>query len=313
MRRSAASGEARGFHLVDVFTRQPLEGNPLAVVPDAEGLGEATMRALAREFHQSETTFILPALTPAAHFRLRSFTASGAEVFGAGHNALGAWWWLAVSGRLQLKSGPNDFLQEIGERVLPVVVIEEEGKVARVELKQSAPRFGCLVNDLARLATALGLEERDLVVDGLASQVVSTGTSHLLVPVRTRAALERARPVAGPLLALLQSAEAQGCYAFCCEPAERSPRVYARFFNPTVGIWEDPATGSAAGPLVCLLVAKGRARPEAVVTIEQGQGLARPSQIQVRVSGDQVWVAGSAVVMASGTLFAEHPQGAPLL
>jgi predicted PhzF superfamily epimerase YddE/YHI9 len=83
------------FAVVDVFADAPLVGNALAVVTDAEGLEESVMRAVAREFNQSETTFVLPATQPGATWRLRSFTPAGAEVVGAGHNALGAWWWLA--------------------------------------------------------------------------------------------------------------------------------------------------------------------------------------------------------------------------
>jgi hypothetical protein len=107
------------FVLVDVFADTPLTGNPLAVVADAERLEEPVMRAAAREFNQSETTFVLPATRPGATWRLRSFTPAGAEVVGAGHNALGAWWWLASAGRIELDAeGGAVLAQEIGDRVL---------------------------------------------------------------------------------------------------------------------------------------------------------------------------------------------------
>jgi trans-2,3-dihydro-3-hydroxyanthranilate isomerase len=80
------------YYFVDVFADEPLTGNPLSVVAEADGLDDQTMRRIAREFNQSETTFLLSPTRPEAHARLRSFTPSGAEVFGAGHNALGAWW-----------------------------------------------------------------------------------------------------------------------------------------------------------------------------------------------------------------------------
>ena len=88
------------FFLVDVFADTPLTGNPLAVVAEAERIQEPVMRSVAREFNQSETTFVLPPTRPAATWRLRSFTPAGAEVGGAGHNVLGAWWWLATAGRI---------------------------------------------------------------------------------------------------------------------------------------------------------------------------------------------------------------------
>src|SRR6266480_3284753 len=92
------------FYFVDVFASRPLEGAPLSLVPDADGLDESQMRAISREFNQSETTFLLRPRLPGATWRLRSFTPIGAEVFGAGHNALGAWLWLAAAGRLGSRS-----------------------------------------------------------------------------------------------------------------------------------------------------------------------------------------------------------------
>jgi hypothetical protein len=86
--------------IVDVFATRPLTGNQLSLVPDADGLDESQMRAIAREFNQSETTFLLRPTLAGATCRLRSFTPTGAEVSGAGHNALGAWIWLEASGRL---------------------------------------------------------------------------------------------------------------------------------------------------------------------------------------------------------------------
>jgi trans-2,3-dihydro-3-hydroxyanthranilate isomerase len=115
------------FFLVDVFADRPLAGNPLALVDGGAALEESVMRAMARELNQSETTFVLPPRHPDATWGLRSFTPSGAEVVGAGHNALGAWWWLASSGRLELDDGGGTFSQEIGDRVLPVEVIGAEG------------------------------------------------------------------------------------------------------------------------------------------------------------------------------------------
>src|ERR1700687_2293386 len=97
------------FYLIDVFAERPLSGHPLAVVPQAEALDDLAMQQIAREFNQAETTFLLPVRQALADWRLRSFTASGVEVFGAGHNSLGAWWWLAESGGLKLSAGQNQF------------------------------------------------------------------------------------------------------------------------------------------------------------------------------------------------------------
>jgi hypothetical protein len=95
------------FYFVDVFAEEPLTGNPLSIVPNSQALDEATMKRIAGELNQAETTFLSP--SKKADWHLRSFTAPGHEVFGAGHNSLGAWWWLADSGKLKLKDGSNRF------------------------------------------------------------------------------------------------------------------------------------------------------------------------------------------------------------
>jgi trans-2,3-dihydro-3-hydroxyanthranilate isomerase len=166
---------------------------------------------------------------------------------------------------------------------------------------QTPPSFGAVHEDPSALAAALHLAGVDLVVDRLPAQVVSTGVAHLLVPVRNRAAVGRARPDAERLGSLLRAVGGQGCYLFCLDPVGPSATAHARFFNPSVGIWEDPATGSAAGPLACYLMAHGIAE-DGMVVVEQGVEMGRPSRIEVRVRGGRVQISGSAVVVAEGTL-----------
>jgi trans-2,3-dihydro-3-hydroxyanthranilate isomerase len=298
------------FCFVDVFASRPLTGNPLSLIPDADGLAEAQMQAIAREFNQSETTFVLRPSVPGATYRLRSFTPIGAEVFGAGHNALGAWLWLAHADRLPA-AGP--LTQEIGSEVLPVEVSRGDDGLVSVTMAQAAPRFGGVAGDRAELAASLGLAEADLVPDQPA-QVVDTGAGHLLVPLRDRAAVDRAVPATERLAAVLRQAGGEGCYLYSRDPSggdavapgdavEPGAAVaYTRFFNPTMGIAEDPATGTAAGPLVARLVAEGQVPDGRPVIVEQGFALGRPSRIQVSVTGPQVRVGGSGLVVAEGTL-----------
>ena len=215
------------FYLIDVFTTEPFSGNPLAIVSDADELSTELMQRIAGEFNQTETTFLLTPTHPDADWRLRSFTAAGIEVFGVGHNALGAWWWLATSGRLTLDAPTRTFTQEI---------------------------------------------------DG------------------------RARPKSEPLAAYLRSVGAQGCYLFCLDPLDPDAPAQARFFGPNVGIAEDPATGSAAGPLAAYLVARKVASERRPVIVEQGGAMGRPSRIEVRVSGRGVRVSGNAVLVVEGRL-----------
>lgn len=294
------------FFLIDVFSDKPLSGNPLAVVTGGEDLTEVLMQHIAREFNQSETTFILPPTNQIAHCHLRSFTPDGSEVFGAGHNALGAWWWLAESGKLELSEGINTFIQEIGQHKLPVDIEFEGADISKVAMTQASPRFKqpLLSMDYSRqLANALGLRPGDLDFTKSPPQVVSTGAAHLLVPIQSREAITRIHPKHKPLATLLSKVHAQGCYAFCLEPVEAGNTAHARFFNPTVSIWEDPATGSAAGPLASYLVKHGIVSDGTPVIIEQGYVIQRPSKIYVDVSGDKVRISGRAVTIARGELF----------
>lgn len=293
----------RRFALVDVFASAPLQGNPLAVVDDGTGLDEPTMRRLAREFNQAETTFILPPTSAAAHHRLRSFTATGTEVFGAGHNALGAWWRLAATGQLGRLSGTDIFQQEIGEDLLAVVVRSHDGLPRSIEMKQSAPRFGARVLQGEALAAALGLTVADLSHGPVPPQLVSTGTAHLLVPLTDRAAVDRADPNAPELRRHLLRAGAEGCYVFSLDPTCPGAVAYARFFNPVAGIAEDAATGTAAGPLVAHLVAHAVIEDGTDVIVQQGVLMGRESLLHVMISGEEVRLSGSCFTSGEGTIF----------
>ncbi|RKQ88181.1 PhzF family phenazine biosynthesis protein [Solirubrobacter pauli] len=273
------------FALVDVFADVALTGNPLAVVDGGEGLSDDVLADIAREFNQSETTFVLPGDGGATR-RLRSFTTGRAEVGGAGHNALGAWWWLAHDGQV----GPGDHVQRIGDDELPLT-IERAGERFSVSMRQGEPVRSAGTVAAATLAAPLALDPEDLT----AGRVVSTGTPHLLVPASGREAVDRAAPHAPALKQVLAEAGAEGCYLYALD----GPDPYARFFNPTVGLWEDPATGTAAGPLAWSLVESGSvAGPEVVV--EQGHAMGRPSRLRLRIEGAAVTLSGTAVLVAEG-------------
>lgn len=288
------------FFFVDVFADEPLQGNSLAVVDRADDLSDETMRAIAREFNQSETTFVLTPTDPATTVRLRSFTTAGSEVFGAGHNALGAWIWLLDSEPDRV-AAHSELTQEIGQDILPVEASRTPNGRLVVTMSQSAPVFGETVTDRPSVAHALGLEVSALVPDA-AAQVVSTGAAHLMVGVADRRAVDAAAPLSGELAALLARAGGEGCFVYSLDPIAPDSVAYARFFNPTVGITEDPATGTAAGPLIALLVARGHLPDGQEATIEQGYAMGRPSRIRVAVDGHRVYLKGSGLVIASGTL-----------
>ena len=282
--------------LIDVFAETPFGGNPLAVVEDADGLSDAKMRRMAGEFNQAETTFLMK--SDRADRKLRSFTASGAEVFGAGHNALGAWLWMGEHGQLGSLDTPKTFRQEIGDDVLPITLVKTNGRV-HGRMRQAALRLSTPLATTNSLAEALGLVPND-VAPLPAARAADTGASHLMVRLRDAQTVDRAAPSAHALLALLGSAGAEGCYVYAFDPTSPDT-AYARFFNPTVGLWEDAATGTAAGPLCAYLGREGLLNPDKTLVVEQGVKMGRRSLLQVCLTPDPE-LSGTGIVVLRGTL-----------
>lgn len=281
--------------LIDVFANAPLTGNPLAVVEGGESLPIETLRRIAQEFNQAETTFILK--SDRADRKLRSFTASGVEVDGAGHNALGAWLWLGEHGELGDLDTPRTFQQEIGKDVLPITLERRDGHV-HGRMKQTALQLGRPLVGFDPLASALGLAAGDILSHPV-PRAANTGAAHLMVRVRDAATIDRARPAAQELLAVLASADAEGCYIYAFEGSSTG-KAYARFFNPTIGLWEDSATGTAAGPLSAYLGAEGLLTGDTLL-IEQGTRMGRQSFLHVRLAPDPE-LSGTGIVVLRGTL-----------
>jgi len=284
--------------LIDVFADRALTGNPLAVVEGADALPDATLRRIAGELNQAETTFLMRSTR--ADWKLRSFTASGAEVFGAGHNALGAWLWLAAHGRLGALDTPTTFHQEIGGDVLPIT-LESRGGRFHGRMRQARLQLSSPLHDLAPLAAALAVAGDDLLVHP-APRVASahSGTGHLMVRARDAHTVDRAKPAADALLAVLRSAGAEGCYVYAFDQA--APQTaYARFFNPTVGLWEDAATGTAAGPLCGYLGSEGLLAADHTLVVEQGVVMGRRSLVHVRLVPEPE-ISGAGVVVLRGWL-----------
>jgi PhzF family phenazine biosynthesis protein len=283
--------------IIDVFGESPFSGNPLAVVEDADALTDPQMRAVAREFNQSETTFLVR--SSSADWKLRSFTAAGAEVFGAGHNSLGAWLWMAYRGRLGSLDAPSTFRQEIGADVLPIT-LERRSHLIVGQMKQAPLKLVRVLEDMSPLALALGVGEHDILRTP-PPRVADTGGNHLLVRLIDRSAIDRVRPDHDLLLPILRGVGAEGCYVFAYETANPG-NAYTRFFNPTVGLWEDSATGTAAGPLCGYLGWAGLLGPERTLRVEQGVLMGRRSILDVKLTPDPVLSGGGAVVLEGDIL-----------
>jgi PhzF family phenazine biosynthesis protein len=216
--------------LIDVFAGTALGGNPMAVVEDADSLSEETMRRIAGEFNQAETTFLMK--SDHADWKLRSFTANGSEVFGAGHNALGAWLWLGYRDRLGPLDRPRTFKQEIGKDVLPITLEKRDGHIYG-HMTQAPLRLLEPLGDTSALETALGLSVGDILLHP-STRAADTDAAHLMARIRDRQIVDRAKPSAEKLLEVLRSAGAEGCYIYAFDEQE-SRKAYTRFFNPTVG------------------------------------------------------------------------------
>jgi trans-2,3-dihydro-3-hydroxyanthranilate isomerase len=308
------------FVQLDVFTDRAFCGNPLAVFPEAAGLTDEQMQQIAREMNLSETVFVLPSEKEDALRRLRIFTPSRELPF-AGHPIAGTWNCLAREGVVPLPENGNGwvhFKHEVGIGVLPIEVEFIDGEPSQVVMTQGKFEIRGEIEDWqeqSEIARALGLAREDLD-ETLPIQAVSTGNTMLLVPVRALADLGHCRPNLTMLEEIYEHSDfttsATGCYAFTRETIEvGDARAHARFFIGQ-NIGEDPATGSAAGPLGGYLVHHGAAGVDPVegvykFVIEQGDFINRPSRIGLEVKGEpgkveQVRVSGTSVVVARGVL-----------
>ena len=269
---------ARRFFTLDVFAKEPLSGNPLAVVIDAEGLDDARMLAIAREFNLSETVFVLPARNPVNTARVRIFTPAMELPF-AGHPTVGAAV-LVASLRAPELAGGRDLGVVLEEQVGDVactVRLEKHGaSFAWFDLPRLPERIGAA--DARTLAEALSLEETDIGFDGHRPVVYSAGTPFCFVPVSGLEAIARAKPDARKLTAA--SAGGRGAWLYTRETRDCESAVHARMFSALMPGLEDPATGSAAAAFAG--VAHAFEKPEDgehALVIEQGYEMGRPSRI----------------------------------
>jgi trans-2,3-dihydro-3-hydroxyanthranilate isomerase len=280
---------ARPLTWLDVFTDRPLTGNGLAVVHDADGVADETMLGFARETRLSETTFVQSATEVRADYRNRIWMTVG-ELDFAGHPSLGTAVAVAhVRGEREAR-----YVQQTPAGLQPIEVELGEA-VARASMLQEPAEFGDEVEP-ARALGSLGLAEGDGHPD-LPPQVVSTGIAHLMIPVRAADALDRVAPDVASVRELLGAVRCTCAYLAFCEPGREAARARS-FFAETAGLAEDPATGSAAGPLMAYLHARtGAGR----LTIEQGVEMGRASRLRC-VAGERVRVAGDAVVVLEGAV-----------
>ncbi len=299
----------RIFHTLDVFTERPFEGNPLAVVLDSQGLDDAAMLSITREFNLSETVFVLPPDDPVNSAKIRIFTPGGELPF-AGHPTVGTAALLA-----ELRAGAH-----LSNGV--VIALEEKIGVIKVEVSRRPGRALRAVFDLPRLsenlnialdpmlaARALGLDPLDFGFGAHGLSVWSAGVPFSMVPVKDLSTIARVKVNdLGAWTAAFARAGREGVFIYTRETAHPEHHVHARMFWPAAGISEDPATGAAVAAFSG--VAAACELPEDGVhqlIIEQGFEMGRPSLIalDLDIRGGRLAraaIGGSAVRVSEGVL-----------
>ena len=293
----------RRYLQYDVFTDKPLAGNQLAVFTDTAGLTAAEMQAMTRETKFSECTFVQPAEAAGTDVRLRIFGPTNEMQF-AGHPVIGSTFALADDGAIAV--GRKEFTFGLG---IGPTLVELEWAAERLQfawMTQQKPVFGPQFPNAGPLAAALGLDASALR-PGVLPQEVNCGSAFFMVPLVSRAAVDQAVVDTRAVAAAFEAAKItrRGLFIFSTEPGADGATCYSRM----MGANEDPATGSASGPLGCYLVKHGLVPADKAGSIVSAQGvkMGRPSRIHIKIDhagGEitRVRVGGTSVLVGEGRL-----------
>ena len=297
---------ARRFYTLDVFTERPLAGNPLAVVLDSEGLDDAAMQAIAAEFNLSETVFVLAPRDPVNTAKARIFTPARELPF-AGHPTVGTAALIAhirAPDLLRAQDLRIVLEEEVGDVVCSVRHRKGRTLAANFDLPKLPERLPDAPPLLTEIAAGIGLEPDDIGFDRHEPSLFTAGAPYLFVPVRSLAAIARARPGSMPWA----SKGGPATFLYTRETTDPGSTFHARMFAGGWGVAEDPATGSAAAAFAGVALAyDAPADGEHAVLIEQGYEMGRPSLIALNfeVDGQELRAAsigGPAVIVSSGSL-----------
>lgn len=292
------------FSTCDVFTETRFGGNPLAVLPHAEGLSDTQMQQIAREFNFSETSFVFP--PESGHTRrVRIFT-PGREVPFAGHPNVGTAFILGLTGELGEIDSSLTVTFEENAGLVPVTIHGSEGRITSCEVAAPEPLSLGERVDPGMVAAAIGVDEGDVLLATHPPRVASVGLAFVFVEFASREAVERARVDLAGCEAILETGVRPSIYLY--ERTGGPELLHSRMFAPLSGVPEDPATGSAACAVAGLLA---HLRPEADGTfrfqITQGVEMGRPSALQARADKRDgvvraTGVAGSCVFVSEGSI-----------
>ncbi|MEP6783770.1 MAG: PhzF family phenazine biosynthesis protein [Acidobacteriota bacterium] len=293
----------RRYLQYDVFTDKPLAGNQLAVFTETSGLSAEEMQAMTRETKFSECTFVQPPEVAGTDVRLRIF-GPASEVPFAGHPVIGSTFALADDGAIA--PGRKEFTFGLG---IGPTLVELEWQGDRLQfawMTQQRPVFGPTLDAPGPLATSLGIEP-SMLGRGPLPQEVNCGSPFFMVPLASRAAVDQAVIDLRAAAAMFEAAKItrRGLFIFTTESGPDGATVYSRM----MGANEDPATGSASGPLGCYLVKHGLVSGDKAGSIVSAQGvkMGRPSRIHIKIDiagGEisRVRVGGTSVLVGEGRL-----------
>lgn len=313
MLRAAAQARPVAYRYLhyDVFTNTPLTGNQLAVFTNPAGLTTEDMAAITREMNFSECTFVFPPEQVHTQVRLRIFGLGGEMRF-AGHPVIGSTF--ALAHEKIVKPGQSRIVMGLGLGPTPVDLEwnapsggKGDRELAFAWMTQQRPFFGATLPARDQMAAALGIEP-SAIRAGLPIEEVSCGTPFLFVPLTTREAVDRCvlDPRATENVFKQAGVVRRGIFVFSTEAGDDGAAAYSRMLGSGR---EDPATGSASGPLGCYLVKHGLFTPEPGRTIVSRQGvkMGRPSWIHIRITGTpeeitEVKVGGNSVLVGEGRI-----------
>ena len=292
------------FFYVDAFTTETFGGNPAGVIPNAENLTDEEMQKIANELNLSETAFLLPPTNANANYKIRYFTPTK-EVDFCGHATLGTAWLMANKYNWIDKDDKIVFESNIG--LIPVKWLMENNQLTRVSMTQVSPQVKSIDISPEVVADLVGIHETDLD-DRFPIKIANTGVPHLMVPVKTRQAIDQAEPKLNELKKMNNDFNISTTHLFTFDTNGQFD-IYTRDFCPNIGIDEDPVTGAANGALGGYLYLENilAQQERHQLMIGQGHTINRPGILYVTITPDAenavIEVAGAAVVSIEGKIF----------
>jgi len=289
---------------VFVDERMSFGGNQLATYWKTEAnaiLAQEEMQGMALEMNFSESTFLVESSNKDCDLKVRIFTPA-AEIPFAGHPTLGTAF--VLKHKQILGSGKQTAMLELGVGPIRVDFLDN----GLIRMIQPKPTFGTIIDDVSKIAQVIGLTSDD-IAQSSPIQIVSTGFPFIIVPIKTLAAVKRAVPVPPLFDTNLSDLSTKQVLIFSTETTHSDSHVHARMFGPDVGVVEDPATGSAAGPCGAYLEKYKLLSNHKIgtpINIEQGYEIERPSKLVVTVPNEsmkEVHVSGKVRLIAEGTFY----------